>query len=253
MIQYSSFCTLQPGKNVPSRRKIRASAQDFKICYTGPMISLVAFLGNYGREYEQTRHNVAWQFAESLPFYQKFSWQEKFKGDYAVAEPAALAEWFQQTGLLTTKDGGAAPLPKNAPDKIYFLKPLTYMNLSGESIGELAHFFKIPPEQVLVVHDELELPLGTLSLKWSGGLGGHNGLRSTKAVLGTADFWRLRFGLTKPQNRDIADYVLSAFTAEERPVLHAVFDEGAKLFAKLLLSSDPNRLIAEWGKKKVVS
>ena len=123
MIQYPSVCTLQPGKNVPSRRKIRASAQDFKICYTGPMISLVAFLGNYGREYEQTRHNVAWQFAESLPFYQKFSWQEKFKGDYAVAEPAALAEWFQQTGLLTTKDGGAAPLPKNAPDKILRLCP----------------------------------------------------------------------------------------------------------------------------------
>ncbi|MBQ7158397.1 MAG: peptidyl-tRNA hydrolase [Treponema sp.] len=217
------------------------------------MISLVAFLGNFGREYEQTRHNVAWQFASSLPFYQRFSWQEKFKGDYAVVETQALAEWFCQTGLLTTKDGGVPNVPKNAPDKIYFLKPLTYMNLSGEAIGELAHFFKITPDQVLVVHDELELPLGTLSLKWSGGLGGHNGLRSTKAVLGTADFWRLRFGLTKPQNRDIADYVLSSFTAEERPVLNAVFAEGAKLFAKLLLSSDPARLIPEWGKKKVIA
>ncbi|MCR5725016.1 MAG: aminoacyl-tRNA hydrolase [Treponema sp.] len=216
------------------------------------MISLIAFLGNYGREYERTRHNVAWQFASSLPFYNAFSWQEKFKGDVAVLETAHFAELCAQTGLLTTKDGGVPPVPKAAPEKLYFLKPLTYMNLSGESIGELARFYKIAPEEVLVVHDELELPLGTLSLKWSGGLGGHNGLRSTKAVLGTADFWRLRFGLTKPVNRDIADYVLSAFTADEQPALQAVFGEGAKLFAKLLLSSDPARLIPEWGKKKVL-
>ena len=215
------------------------------------MISLVAFLGNYGREYEQTRHNVAWQFASSLPFYNKISWQEKFKGEYAAVEMETLVQWIGQSGLVTTKDGGVPPVPKNAPDKIYFLKPLTYMNLSGESIGELAHFFKIAPDQVLVVHDELELPLGTVSLKWSGGLGGHNGLRSTKAVLGTADFWRLRFGLTKPQNRDIADYVLSSFLPDERPVLNAVFAESAKLFAKVLLSSDPARLIPEWGKKKI--
>ena len=221
------------------------------VCYTVRMISLVAFLGNYGREYEQTRHNVAWQFASSLPFYNKISWQEKFKGEYAAVETETLAQWIGQSGLVTTKDGGVPPVPKNAPDKIYFLKPLTYMNLSGESIGELAHFFKIAPDQVLVVHDELELPLGTVSLKWSGGLGGHNGLRSTKAVLGTADFWRLRFGLTKPQNRDIADYVLSPFLPDERPVLNAVFAESAKLFAKVLLSSDPARLIPEWGKKKI--
>ena len=216
------------------------------------MISLVAFLGNFGQQYEHTRHNVAWQFASSLPFYQKIFWQEKFKGEYAVVETATLADWIGQTGLVTTKDGGSPNVPKNAPEKIYFLKPLTYMNLSGESIGELAHFFKIEPNQILVVHDELELPLGTVSLKWSGGLGGHNGLRSTKAVLGTADFWRLRFGLTKPQNRDIADYVLSSFTAEERPVLEAVFAQSAKLFAKVLLSSDPARLIPEWGKKKII-
>ena len=166
-------------------------------------------------------------------------------------ETNTLAEWIGQCGLVTTKEGNTPNLPKNAPEKIYFLKPLTYMNLSGESIGELAHFFKIEADQILVVHDELELPLGTVSLKWSGGLGGHNGLRSTKAALGTADFWRLRFGLTKPQNRDIADYVLSNFSAEERPLLEAVFAQSAVLFAKVLLSSDPARLISEWGKKKI--
>ena len=217
------------------------------------MISVVAFLGNYGREYENTRHNTAWQFASSLPFYSNLSWQEKFKGEVAVVETKQLAKYFQETSLLTTKDGGVPHVPDSAPEKIYFLKPLTYMNLSGESIGELCHFYKISPDQVLVLHDELELPIGTVSLKWSGGLGGHNGLRSTKAVLGTADFWRLRFGISKPEGKNIADYVLSSFTADERIILSQVFPQAATLLAKLLLSTEPNRLIAEWGKKKLMA
>lgn len=221
--------------------------------YNRGMISLVAFLGNYGREYERTRHNVGWQFAQSLPFYNALNWREQFKGDFSVLETPRFAELVAQHGLLTTKDGSTPPVPKNAPEKLYFLKPLTYMNASGEAIGELAHFYKIPAEQVLVVHDELELPFGTVSLKWSGGLGGHNGLRSTKAALATADFWRLRFGLTKPQNRDIADYVLSAFTQDEQQSLTTVFAQAATLFARLLLASEPQRLIAEWGKKKVLA
>ncbi len=217
------------------------------------MIRLVAFLGNYGREYEQTRHNVAWQFASSLPFYNRLSWQSKFKGEYAVVETETLAKWIGETGLVTTKDGGVPNVAKNAPDKVYFLKPMTYMNLSGDSIGELARFFKINNDEILVIHDELELPMGTVSLKWSGGLGGHNGLRSTKAVLGTADFWRMRFGLTKPANKDIADYVLSSFTQDERIILSQVFSQTAVLLAKVLLASEPERLIAEWGKKKVMA
>ena len=217
------------------------------------MISLVAFLGNYGHEYARTRHNVGWQFAATLPFYDALSWREQFQGDVATVEMQRFAELVAQTGLYTTKDGGVPPVPKNAPEKLYFLKPLTYMNASGNAIGELVHFYKIPAEQVLVVHDELELPFGTISLKWAGGLGGHNGLRSTKAALGTADFWRLRFGLTKPQNRDIADYVLSSFTADEHTALQTVFGEAATLFAKLLLSSEPQRLVAAWGKKKVLA
>ena len=183
------------------------------------MIKLVAFLGNYGSEYEKTRHNVAWQFASQLPFYNRLNFQNKFKGDYAVVETSVLAHWFAETGMYSKKDGSDPIVPGGSPDKIYFLKPLTYMNLSGESVGELARFYKILPEEILVVHDELELPLGTVSLKWSGGLGGHNGLRSMKSTFGTADFWRLRFGLTKPQNRDIADYVLSNFTADEQIIL----------------------------------
>ncbi len=217
------------------------------------MISLVAFLGNYGREYERTRHNSAWLFAESLPFYNKINWQDndKFKGQISSVETQTLAQWFAETKLLTQKDGSVPKVPDSAPERIWFLKPMTYMNLSGEAIGSLANFYKIKPEEILVVHDELELPIGTLSLKWSGGLGGHNGLRSTKASLGTADFWRLRFGISKPAGVDIADYVLSSFKPDEQEILTDVFNQAAGLFAKLLLSTDPKRLIPEWGKKKI--
>lgn len=218
------------------------------------MIKLVAFLGNYGTEYEKTRHNVAWQFASQLPFYNRLNFQQKFKGDYAVVETEVLARWFAETGTYAKKDGSVPVIPEGAPDKIYFLKPLTYMNLSGESAGELARFFKINPEEILVVHDELELPLGTVSLKWSGGLGGHNGLRSMKNTFGTPDFWRLRFGLTKPVDRDIADYVLSNFTSDEQIILAREFAQTNEMFAKFLLSSEENqkRLLQGWSKKKLV-
>jgi len=218
------------------------------------MIKLVAFLGNYGSEYEKTRHNVAWQFASQLPFYNRLNFLNKFKGDYAAVETDKLAQWFSETGMYAKKDGSAPVVLDCAPEKIYFLKPLTYMNLSGESVCELAHFYKILPQEILVVHDELELPIGTVSLKWSGGLGGHNGLRSMKASFGTADFWRLRFGLTKPVNRDIADYVLSNFTPDEQIILSQEFAQTNEMFAKFLLSTDENqqRILQVWSKKKLV-
>ena len=128
------------------------------------------------------------------------------------------------------------------------------MNLSGDSIGQLARFYKINPEEILVVHDELELPLGTLSLKNGGGLGGHNGLRSTKAVLGTADFWRLRFGIGRPEHKDVAGYVLSDFTGDEKIILSQIFPAAGELLEKILSGnspSDPGKLLPEWNKKKL--
>jgi len=215
------------------------------------MIQLVAFLGNYGREYASTRHNTGWQFADSLPFSGNIQWQKKFKGLCAAVDMTQFAGWVQQYSLCVKKDGTPVPLPKNASDKIYFLKPETYMNLSGDSIIELVNFYKLKPENVMVVHDELELPLGTISLKWSGGLGGHNGLRSTKAVLNTPDFWRLRFGIGRPDNGQIADYVLAPFTSDERIILSQTFPQAARLLTQVLLSAAPERLIPEWGKKKL--
>ena len=158
---------------------------------------------------------------------------------------------FCESKILCAKDGSPVKVSDNAPPKVYFLKPLTYMNNSGLSAIELASFFKIKPEEILVVHDELEMALGFVSLKFSGGLGGHNGLRSMKSVFNTPDFWRLRFGLSKPSGVDIADYVLSPFSQDERIVLDSVFTHTHNLFAEILLSSSPEKLLQNWSKKKL--
>lgn len=215
------------------------------------MIQLVVFLGNYGSEYSKTRHNVAWQFLDSLPFSSRFSWQQKFKGEFLSFSREELSSLFCESKILCAKDGSPVKVSDNAPPKVYFLKPLTYMNNSGLSAVELASFFKIKPEEILVVHDELEMSLGFVSLKFSGGLGGHNGLRSMKSVFNTPDFWRLRFGLSKPSGVDIADYVLSPFSQDERIVLDSVFTQTHNLFAEILLSSSPEKLLQNWSKKKL--
>lgn len=218
------------------------------------MIKLVAFLGNYGKEYEKTRHNVSWYFEDSLPFAGKLSWQNKFKGELATLTPQELSQWACDTKICSKKDGSPVLVPEEAPAHIYFLKPLTYMNLSGDSIIEVANFYKIQPAEILVVHDELELEPGFVSLKWSGGLGGHNGLRSTKAVLGTADFFRLRFGIGRPSNENIgvADWVLSRFTEDQQKLMQNVFTQTNLLLVKLLLSKTPEDYIQSWGKKKLL-
>jgi PTH1 family peptidyl-tRNA hydrolase len=137
------------------------------------------------------------------------------------------------------------------------------MNLSGESVGAAASFFKIPPERILVVHDELEMPLGAAGFKFGGGLGGHNGLRSMKASLGTADFWRLRIGIGRPGDRepgkggkperhgDIVGWVLSDFEETELPVLERVFAAASDALTSALLRG-PQSLLPEWSKKRVL-
>lgn len=218
------------------------------------MIKLVAFLGNYGKEYEKTRHNVSWYFEDSLPFAGKLSWQNKFKGEIASFTPQELSKWACDTKICSKKDGSPVLVPEESPSHIYFLKPLTYMNLSGDSIIEVANFYKIQPSEMMVVHDELELEPGFVSLKWSGGLGGHNGLRSTKAVLNTPDFFRLRFGIGRPDNDNIgvADWVLSRFTAEQQELMQNVFSQTNLLLVKVLLSKEPKDLVQGWGKKKLI-
>jgi len=185
------------------------------------MIKLAAFLGNPGTGYARNRHNAGRMLAQALPFYHSLSWQKKFKGLYAVH------------------------------DCIHFLKPETFMNLSGESVQAAASFFKLSVEEIIVVHDELELPLGTLSLKFSGGLGGHNGLRSMKECFNSADYWRLRIGIGRSDTLEVIDWVLSDFYDNEQEILMPTLDAGAGLLQQLF-PVEPETLLDEWKKKKIV-
>ena len=196
------------------------------------MIKLAAFLGNPGRGYAQNRHNVGRLLAQALPFYQSLSWQKKYNG------------------LYTCHDG------------VHFLMPETYMNRSVISVQAAASFFKISMEEIIVIHDELELPLGTISLKFAGGLGGHNGLRSMKECFGSADFWRLRIGIGRPDKRlpgeggppgsgeGIVDWVLTDFTKDERETLIPALNAGANLLMQTF-TIEPDTFLKEWAKKKI--
>ena len=215
------------------------------------MISLAVFLGNPGAQYARNRHNAGRLLAEKLSFFDDSCWKKKFRGRF---------------GSLTKEKmlGVKAPESSNC----YFLVPETYMNLSGLSVKAAAVFHSISPCSIIVVHDELELPLGYLSLKFGGGLGGHNGLRSIKNALGTADFWRLRIGIDRPPGRlpgeggrpvkgaheggdgVIAQWVLSNFNPSEAECVENVLEEGASLLTKAL-SEEPEALLPEWKKKKV--
>jgi PTH1 family peptidyl-tRNA hydrolase len=152
---------------------------------------LVAGLGNPGREYTDTRHNVGFMVADELARRHGGSWRAKFSGD--------LAE-MRLDGL-----------------RLAVLKPRTYMNESGRSVGAAVRFFKVEPEALLVVHDEVDLEPGRLQARLGGGLAGHNGLRSVAQQLGTGEFARLRIGVGRPERGDprpVADFVLSPFPPE---------------------------------------
>jgi PTH1 family peptidyl-tRNA hydrolase len=217
-----------------------------------PAIRLIAFLGNPGPGYAGNRHNAGRLLAEALPFYASLGWQKKFKGLYCACDCAKIFSAADTRSFETAEN----------PEKFHFLMPETYMNLSGESIQAAAQFFKIKLEEILVVHDELELPPGTLSLKFGGGLGGHNGLRSIRASFGSADCWRLRVGIGRPAGRepgaggppgsggDVFGWVLSDFSAPERELLAPVFEAGAALLVRALAES-PEKLLPEWAKKKI--
>src|SRR6478735_10474092 len=153
---------------------------------------LVAGLGNPGREYERTRHNAGWLVLDELARRHSGSWRSKFSGSLAEIRLGDL--------------------------RLALLKPETYMNDSGRSVGAAVRFFKVEPEQVLVVHDDVDLEAGRLQARAGGGLAGHNGLRSLAQALGTQDFLRLRIGVGRPGRgdpRSVADYVLSPFATEE--------------------------------------
>jgi peptidyl-tRNA hydrolase, PTH1 family len=152
---------------------------------------LVAGLGNPGREYADTRHSVGFMVADELARRHGGSWRAKFSGELAEVRLDGL--------------------------RLALLKPQTYMNESGRSVGAAVGFFKVDPEALLVVHDEVDLEPGRLQARLGGGLAGHNGLRSVAQQLGTGEFARLRIGVGRPERGDprpVADFVLSPFPPE---------------------------------------
>jgi PTH1 family peptidyl-tRNA hydrolase len=153
---------------------------------------LVVGLGNPGRQYEATRHNVGWLVVDELARRLDGSWKSKFSGKLAEVRLEGR--------------------------KLALLKPETFMNDSGRSVAAAVRFFKVAPESLLVVHDDVDLDPGRLQARAGGGLAGHNGLRSLAQSLGSKDFLRLRIGVGRPERGDprpVADYVLSPFEPEQ--------------------------------------
>ncbi|NOQ14700.1 MAG: aminoacyl-tRNA hydrolase [Methyloprofundus sp.] len=166
------------------------------------MIKLLVGLGNPGNKYSKTRHNAGFLLLDELAKDEgvAFSKQSRFFGD--VAE---------------VSKGG---------DRLYLLKPGAFMNRSGQSVSALMKYYKIRPEEVLVVHDELDFDVGTMKLKSAGGHGGHNGLRDIIASIGAKDFKRLRIGVGRPNaGRAVADYVLSDFSKSDLQQVKELFFE----------------------------
>ena len=167
------------------------------------MIKMIVFLGNPGLQLKKTRHNSGWMCCDKINEIKDENWQSKFKGS-----------WLSYG---------------NGDKKVIFLKPETFMNKSGESVRVAAAFFKIAPEEILVVHDDLEQKFGVISFRIGGGLAGHNGLKSISVQLGTKDFQRFRVGIGRPEHGSVSSFVLGCFSKEEEIHLELILDKAAAL------------------------
>jgi PTH1 family peptidyl-tRNA hydrolase len=177
---------------------------------SGLSLKLIVGLGNPGERYARTRHNAGYWLVDELA--------RRHGGSFR-------AESRHQGELARVRLGGS---------DVWLLKPTTFMNLSGQSIRSVAGFYRVGAGEMLVAHDELDLPPGTVRLKEGGGHGGHNGLRDAIAVLGDS-FWRLRLGIGHPGHRDqVSDYVLTRAPAEEDRLLHEQVAVAADIVPVLL-------------------
>ncbi|WP_374350410.1 aminoacyl-tRNA hydrolase [Chitinimonas sp.] len=182
-----------------------------------PPIRLVVGLGNPGPEYVDTRHNAG------------FWWVDGLAHDLsATLKPESK---FHGLAARSLRDGS----------EVWLLQPTTFMNRSGQAVAALARFYKILPNEILVVHDELDLLPGEAKLKQGGGHAGHNGLKDIQAMLGSADFWRLRLGVGHPRtlglNQPVADFVLHRPRKDEQPLIEDAIDRSLAAW-KWLSSGD---------------
>lgn len=156
---------------------------------------LLVGLGNPGKEYSKNRHNIGFMTVDEIARNHHFpAFKSKFQGEYSE-------------GLL-------------AGQKVMILKPQTYMNESGQSVGKVAKFYKIPLKKIIVIYDELDIPFKRVKTKQGGGSGGHNGIKSIDAHLGNKDYWRVRMGIDHPGDKNrVSGYVLSDFNKVEQAAL----------------------------------
>lgn len=192
------------------------------------MAQLIVGLGNPGKKYTGTRHNIGQMVFDHLSSFGPISWREKFSGLFASCP--------------------------SRQEQLFLLKPTTYMNRSGESVQKVCAFYGISPEEVLVVHDEIDFPFGMLSFKAGGGTAGHNGLKSILVCLGSGDFNRLRLGVGRPLSaeEDVSDYVLSPFSGSQRVLLGSFLRmaaEGIEVF----LEGGIQEAAKDYNKRSVVT
>lgn len=168
----------------------------------GPAEWILVCLGNYGQKYENTRHNIGFMAADRL-----------------VEKRSLKCNRLRFRALTEVIDFGGA--------RVLLMKPQTYMNLSGEAVGEAARFYKIPADHVVVISDDISLPLGKIRVRASGSAGGHNGLKNIIAHLGTDAFPRVKVGVGAPENpeHDIIDWVVGNFSAQEKKIIEEALDK----------------------------
>jgi PTH1 family peptidyl-tRNA hydrolase len=177
-------------------------------------IRLIVGLGNVGAEYERTRHNAGYWFVDEVAAKgcASFAHERKFHGDVARL--------------------------RDASHELWLLKPTTYMNRSGQAVVALALYYKILPTQMLIVHDEVDLPPGVVKLKRGGGTAGHNGLKDVQAKLTTPDFWRLRLGVGHPRTlqlaQEVADFVLHPPSREHLQAIDSAMGRALDIVPQLV-------------------
>ncbi|MEE9331841.1 MAG: aminoacyl-tRNA hydrolase [Methylophilaceae bacterium] len=190
-------------------------------------IKLFAGLGNPGDKYTATRHNAGFWWVDLI-------------AEQTNSTLTMDAKMFGTTGKLS---------PNN--DK-WLLKPTTFMNASGKAVAAIANYYKIKPEEILVIHDELDLPAGQSKLKFGGGHGGHNGLRDIHAALGTPDYWRLRIGIDHPGDRNqVVNYVLKAPTKDEQTAIDDSVYDSSKIVDLLIKGEFEEAMLTLHTKKQL--
>lgn len=178
-------------------------------------MKVIVGLGNPGPQYTETRHNIGFLLVDLLAESYELAFYPKYQGLYAEGNVEG--------------------------ERLLLLKPQTFMNLSGRSVIEIVHFYKVLGEDLLIVHDDMDLPLGKIRLRDQGSAGGHNGIKSILAELGSEKFWRLKLGVGRPPKEwDPARYVLSSFVGDEIKQLDDVLERAEKA-TNLWIKGEPDR------------